>query len=124
VRLRLWWPVLAYCGLIFALSSVSAVPALPVGISDKMAHAILYSGLGFLVARALAGGRGRPVPMRVFVAVLVFAALYGWSDEVHQLFVPHREFDVKDMAADVAGGGIGSGLFWLWSILWGSRHAL
>ncbi len=123
-RLRLWGPVLIYCALIFVLSSVSEVPALPRGISDKWAHTLLYSGLGFLMARALAGGLGRPVPLRVVVIVVLFAGGYGLSDEVHQLFVPRREFDLKDMAADVAGGGIGSGLLWLWSILLRFRHAV
>lgn len=123
-RLGLWGPVLIYCALIFFLSSVSEVPALPGGISDKTAHTLLYSGLGFLVARALTGGLGRPVPLRVVVIVVLFAGCYGLSDEVHQLFVPRREFDLKDMAADVAGGGIGSGLLWLWSILRRFRHAL
>jgi VanZ family protein len=117
-------PVLLYCALIFALSSVSVVPALPGGMSDKTAHAILYSGFGLLVARAVAGGLDRPVNLRVFVEVLACAALYGLSDEFHQLFVPGREFDLKDVAADVAGGGIGSGLLWLWSVLRRSRHAL
>jgi VanZ family protein len=121
-RLALWGPVVLYCALIFALSSVSTVPPLPAGMSDKTAHAILYSGLGLLVARALAGGLGRPVPLRVVVLVLVFAALYGLSDEFHQRFVPHREFDLKDMAADVVGGGLGAGLLWLWGILRRSLH--
>jgi VanZ family protein len=111
-RLGLWGPVLLYCAIIFGLSSISSVPALPGHISDKTAHALLYSGLGFLVGRALSGGIGRPVTMRVLLIVLAFSALYGLSDEVHQLFVPLREFDLKDMAADVAGGGIGSAALW------------
>jgi VanZ family protein len=123
-RLWLWGPVLIYCLFIFSLSSVSAVPALPGGMSDKTAHTLLYSGLGLLVARALAGGIGRPVPLRVVVTAVLFAGAYGLSDEAHQLFVPLRQFDLLDIAADVVGGGIGSGLLWLWSILWRSRHAL
>ncbi len=92
-RLGLWGPVLLYCALIFALSSISSVPALPGHMNDKTAHALLYSGLGFLVARALSGGAGRPVNASVPVIVLAFAALYGLSDEFHQLFVPRRSFD-------------------------------
>ena len=57
-RLILWGPVVAYCALIFTLSSISSVPALPGGMSDKSAHFLLYSGLGFLVARAIGGGAG------------------------------------------------------------------
>jgi hypothetical protein len=123
-RVWLWGPVVLYCALIFALSSVSNVPALPGGMSDKTAHALLYSGLGFLVARALSGGVGRPVSLTMVLISVAFAALYGLSDEFHQLFVPLRQFDLKDTAADIVGSGIGSGLLWLWSILRRFRHAL
>jgi hypothetical protein len=122
-RVSLWGPVILYCGLIFLLSSMSRVPALPGGMSDKMAHALLYSGLGFLAARALAGGFGRPVPWRVVPAVAAFAALYGLSDEAHQLFVPGRQFDLRDTVADVVGGVAGAVLLRLWGILRESRHA-
>jgi VanZ family protein len=123
-RLGLWGPVLLYCALIFALSSISSVPALPGRMSDKTAHALLYSGLGFLAARALSGGIGRPVTARVLFIVLAFSALYGLSDEIHQLFVPSREFDLKDMAADVAGGGIGAAALWVLSTFRRSSDAV
>ena len=93
-------------------------------MSDKTAHVLLYSGLGFLAGRALAGGAGRPVTVRVMLLVLTLCALYGLSDEVHQLFVPHREFDLKDCAADVAGGGLGSAVLWLWSTIRRSSDAI
>ena len=49
----------AYMAFIFGLSSISHTPSLPHG-SDKGLHALLYSGLGALFARARAGGwRGR-----------------------------------------------------------------
>jgi len=116
-RLSLWGPVGFYCALIFALSSNSAVPALPMHVGDKVAHAVLYAGFGFLATRALAGGSGRPVTARAVLGAIVFSALYGLSDEIHQLFVPRRMFDLRDLAADVAGGGLGSAAWWLWSTL-------
>ena len=123
-RRRLWAPVVLYCAVIFALSAVSAVPALPGRMSDKAAHALLYAGLGFLAGRALAGGLGRPVTARVMVLVVAFCALYGLSDEIHQLFVPNREFDPKDMAADIAGGGFGLAVLWAWSTFRRSSDAI
>lgn len=125
-RLYLWGPVVLYCVLIFALSSVSSLPALPSRFSDKHAHLLEYSGLGFLVARAVGGGvlRARPASPRVVAAVLGFAALYGLSDEFHQLFVPNRQFDLEDLAADVIGAAIGAGVLWLWGILRRTRHAV
>jgi VanZ family protein len=116
-RVSLWAPVGFYCALIFALSSLSAVPALPMRAGDKLAHALLYAGLGFLVTRAVAGGFGRPVTARTVIAAVVVSAVYGLSDEIHQLFVPRRAFDWRDLAADVAGGGLGSAAWWMWSAL-------
>lgn len=116
-RVLLWGPVVAYCGLIFGLSSVSNVPALPGHMSDKLAHAILYTGLGSLVARALAGGLGRRVTPSAAALTVAFAAAYGLSDECHQLFVPLRSFELLDLASDAAGGAIGAALAWLCGIL-------
>jgi VanZ family protein len=116
-RLWLWGPVAVYCALIFALSSVSSMPAPPGGISDKAAHALLYSGLGFLVARGVSGGVARPPSVRVAAVVIGFAAAYGLSDEIHQLFVPARQFDLQDLSADVCGAALGTAAWWLWGIL-------
>jgi VanZ family protein len=121
VRLRRWGPVVAYCLLIFALSSTSALPSLPSSVSDKDAHVLLYVGLGVLVARAVSSGRGT-LTWGGFAATVVFAALYGLSDETHQLFVPGRQFDLWDAAADIVGGALGGGAFWLWGILSRIRH--
>jgi len=115
--------VVLYCGLIFALSSVSSVPALPGGISDKLAHALLYSGLGLLVSRAMTGGGPGQLSFPSLMAVVGFAAAYGLSDEVHQLFVPTRQFDPRDLSADVVGAAVGAGVWWLWGILRRTRHA-
>jgi VanZ family protein len=116
-RLWLWGPVVLYCALIFALSSVSSVPALPGGISDKVAHALLYSGLGFLVARGVSGGVARSPSFRVAAVAIGFATAYGLSDEIHQLFVPMRQFDLKDLSADAFGAALGTAAWWLWGIL-------
>jgi VanZ family protein len=108
--------------VIFVLSSISAVPALPMHVGDKVAHAVLYTGFGFLVTRALAGGFRQPATARIVLAAIAVSAAYGLSDEIHQLFVPGRMFDLRDLAADVAGGGLGSAAWWLWSILRRSGH--
>jgi VanZ family protein len=113
-RLWLWGPVILYCALIFGFSSVSDVPPLPGGMSDKTAHVLLYSGLGFLVSRALGGGR---VTRWVAVATVVVVTVYGLSDETHQLFVPNRDFDLRDLTADCTGASLGTAAQWLWGII-------
>ncbi len=109
--------MLVYGALIFSLSSASDLPNLPKGFSDKAAHLLLYSGLGFLLARALAGGLRRRVPAWVPPLVVLLAVAYGVSDEVHQFFVPRRHFDLLDLTADAIGAGLGAGLLWLWGII-------
>jgi len=115
--LLLWFPVAGYALLIFLLSSASDLPSLPGGMSDKAAHALIYSGLGFLLARAIAGGLGRPLPPWTLPIATLLAVAYGVTDEFHQLFVPGRHFDLGDLAADGAGAAAGAVAMWLWGII-------
>ncbi len=87
-----------YMALIFFLSSL---PGSAAGIPppwDKLAHALEYGGLGFLLGRGL----GRPLP------AAVLAVLYGLSDELHQRYVPGREASAGDLLADAVGALIGA----------------
>lgn len=111
----LWLPVVAYMAFIFALSSLQRTPAMPGG-SDKVLHTLLYSGLGFLFARAWAGGVTRVSPGTVAIAV-VFGALYGASDEFHQYFNPPRAVEGADLMADTIGAGLGASALWAWGII-------
>ena len=108
-RLLLWAPVALYMTVIFWLSSISSPPDLPSGVSDKGAHALLYSGLGALLVRAHAGGWRPPVTLRIAAAAIAVATLYGISDEVHQYFVPPRQAEVRDLLADAIGASLAAG---------------
>jgi VanZ family protein len=98
--LRLWLPVVAWAGLIFALSSV---PDLGTGLGGwdlvlrKLAHAAEFAVLGALLLRA-SGRTG---------IAFALGALYAVSDEVHQAFVPGRMGSPLDLAIDVVGVGAG-----------------
>ncbi len=118
---HLWWPVLGYMALIFALSSINEPPPMPEG-ADKNLHALLYAGLGLLVARARAGG-WRGVSVGIVMQATVFGALYGVTDEAHQYFNPPRQVEVLDVVADTIGAGLGAGLLWAWDII-PSRHGV
>jgi VanZ family protein len=106
---------------IFALSSVSHTPAMPGG-SDKLLHSLLYSGLGALFARALAGGWHR-VAFRHLVLTICFGAIYGASDELHQYFNPPRNVEIADVVADTIGAGAAAAALHAWGIIRG-RDAL
>jgi VanZ family protein len=103
-----WLPVLVYCLIIFIQSSFPATEHIPeFDYSDKLLHAAVYAVLGLLLYRALSAMRKRPSTVSLVVLSILMTALYGASDEVHQYFVPTRQAEFLDFAADAAGGIIG-----------------
>ena len=104
-----WFPVLFYCGIIFTLSSFSfdlkTVESLHV---DKIVHLIEYFLLGVLASRAFNNSFPRVAVFKYYFLIILFCSLYGLSDEIHQLFVPGREFSGADILADVLGASIGA----------------
>ena len=97
---------------LFALSSVSRLPALPLlAVSDKVVHALLYVVLGALVARAIDGRRGGTLGVRAVVLAVLWSAAYGVSDEIHQHFVPPRQMEALDVLADAIGAALGVGAY-------------
>ena len=113
----LWLPVIAYMGMLFGLSSLSTVPPPPGDLTDYHVHFAAYVGLAVLTVRALAKGSLRNVTWLVVFGAAAISALYGVTDEYHQRFVPGREFDVFDMAADALGSIVGAGAIGAWSII-------
>ncbi len=92
----------------FWLSSQSRLPrVIPsfVPQGDKFLHAGYFALTALFAARALrqfeGWGRGATA-----VALLVGCLLWGASDELHQSFVPGRDVEAADVAADVVGGGL------------------
>ncbi len=107
----LWLPVLAWMGLIFALSAQPDLPHPDVGWADflvsSLAHAFVFAVLALLLARALGD---RP---RAGLLAFLFTLLYAFSDEFHQAFVPGRVPDLWDLGCDGFGAGVAL-LAWAW----------
>ncbi len=94
-RLAAWGPVVAWCGLIFAFSSV---PDLNSGLAydyplRKAAHMAEYGVLALLTRRA---GASR-------ASAFVFSVFYAATDEWHQSFVPGRAGAASDVIIDGLG---------------------
>jgi VanZ family protein len=107
----LWLPIFAWMAVIFAMSSIpirQAPGILDFPFSDKLIHTGEYAVLGFLIARLV--GR-RTAGTLVIALTAVLALCYGVTDEIHQLYVPNRHFDLRDMMADLIGGALG-GCVW------------
>ena len=93
---------MAYCAGLFWLSAQSNLPQPPAIFAgeDKIIHAVLYGGLSFIVAFGLRRSKRSYSTVFQFWMPILFAALYGISDEFHQYFVPRRSPDLYDLLAD------------------------
>lgn len=114
--IKYWLPVILYMALLFALSSQPSLPKPPGGLSDYHAHMAAYAGLAVTTLRALATGLRNPSWTAVWTAVAI-ASAYGVSDEYHQSFVPNRDADALDLAADAFGSAVGAVAVKAWSII-------
>ncbi len=98
-----WLPVILVAGLIFGLSSLSQPPSVCVGgcssCTTVFLHVIEYFVLAALLLRALKHHAAK----HPYLFAILFAALYGVTDEVHQLFVSGRVFSWLDIGADALG---------------------
>lgn len=105
IKLRYVFLTAAYCGFIFYLSSEPKPPTLDITFpgADKVAHAVLYAGLAATLSLGIQRSNDAPNPTLHFVVPILFAAVYGLSDEFHQSFVPERTFSLLDLAADAFG---------------------
>lgn len=113
-----------YCGLLFYLSSQSELPdtgaVFPLG--DKTAHMIAYGGLAGLVSIGIRRSNDSVAPVVQWSVPIAFAVLYGFTDELHQAFVPIRTFEWLDLVADGVGACLAQA--WLCGVWWrvGFRH--
>ncbi len=99
---------LLYLILIFGLSSIPSDPrpkSAPI-FSDKVAHFVLYAGLGWLFARL--ESRGGASRGRLLLAAVLIAATVGLADEFYQGFVPNRTREFAAWVADLSGGTAGA----------------
>jgi VanZ family protein len=86
----------------------------------KPGHILEYALLGALAVRALIWKRKQTVGL--YGLAFIACELYALSDEIHQIFVPGRSYDVPDLFLDGAGIFVGLILYGLvrW---WVARRA-
>ena len=110
-----WFPLLFIAVLEFYLSSKSTLPRPPFAIPylDKFEHGTIYAGMGFFASRAFKSSSLPVLSVIPGICAILFCVFYGFSDEIHQSFVPNRETDIVDILADTIGGIIGQ---WVYSL--------
>jgi VanZ family protein len=101
-----------WAGIIFYLSHQPGTLTQPLfPLQDKLLHFTAFAILGFLgmgSVRAMTHGYR---PEQAWLVCLV-VGLYGIVDEFHQYFIPGRTVDIFDVAADIAGGVVGTWLMY------------
>lgn len=96
--------------MIFGLSSIpgSRIPDVGVSFADKVAHVLVYGGLGALCFRGLRRSWPLLSIRSTVLAAALLALAYGLTDEFHQMFVPNRSSEFLDLVADLIGGTVGA----------------
>ena len=101
-----------WAGIIFYLSHQPGTLVEPLfPMQDKLLHLTAYAVLGFLgMGSVRAMSHGYRPEQAWLICLLV--GLYGVADEFHQYFIPGRMADGFDVAADIAGGMLGTWLMY------------
>ncbi len=102
---------------IFVASSGPGVPLPPGRNLDKVLHAGAFGVLSALAAWALTRGRLRSATWRLLLGAWLISTAYGVFDEAHQYFVPGRQPDVADVAADALGALAAAAAIRAWGII-------
>ncbi len=105
---KYWLPVLGYGLILFYLASKPGPDYLPkFHYADKAFHFGAFIILGILFFRAFGSLNHGMTPWGVVVLSLVSSAIFGACIEVNQLFLPYRQAEVWDLAADILGSFFG-----------------
>lgn len=102
--MAIWAAVISY------MSSIPGdnLPDLGFVSADKFAHFSEFLVLGILLTRATLGqGPKISLSWAVILSIIV-SVFYAVIDEGRQAFIPGRQVDILDLAADAAGAVLGT----------------
>jgi VanZ family protein len=105
-KINRWVPAIVVCSIIFALSSIHGSVVQDAGLGKESyhinAHFVLYFFLFYAFYKAT-----KNIKFSMFISFL-----YGVTDELHQLFVPGRAFQLIDLAVDFLGILLAAIILW------------
>ena len=95
--------------IIFSLSSQprEVLPVIDIPLIDKFAHLLEYGILGIFTLRVFSLWSEHrflaPLPLaaRLYILPFIFVFLFALTDELHQIPVPGRTFDLADLVTDL-----------------------
>jgi VanZ family protein len=98
-----WSPAILWASMIFVLSSLSFPPSPDLfPAQDKAVHAVIFGLLAGFIFMGFKCERQYD-SKKALMWALVLTSLYGVFDEFHQSFIPNRQVDALDWAADTFG---------------------
>jgi VanZ family protein len=109
-----WLPAIGYMGLIFFLSSLpSHELKISKEIPDYILHVIEYFLCCIFLLLGYAKGIKEHFTKKAYFIAVIISTLYALSDEFHQSFVPTRDANIRDIAADIIGSLLAAGIIYL-----------
>ena len=90
-------------GFFTQLIALLAGRPIPEEVIRTLAHFCEFAGLGLLTCNLCLALKDKPKPIHS----ILFAFGYAITDEIHQIFMPGRAFQLTDLAVDLAGITLG-----------------
>ncbi|MGE5432943.1 MAG: VanZ family protein [Syntrophomonadaceae bacterium] len=101
-------PLVLYWIVLFIATTLPGNDVPNLGVSDKIEHFAAYAVLSVLLCFTYYFQKKfRLLSSRPFLMTILTVSVYGALDELHQLLVPGRSCDIRDLAADVTGALLG-----------------
>lgn len=108
-RKLIYTALVVYWIILLMLTSLPSSSLPDIDISDKWEHFLAYAVLTILLTSALlVQEKSMYLKKSAFILAVLFAALYGLLDELHQMLIPGRNCSLLDWIADFTGALIGS----------------
>jgi VanZ family protein len=106
--LFIYGPLWFYWLILFIATTIPGKYQPDIGISDKIEHFGAYMVLAILLSLTYTyQNKFKFISAKPFLFTFLTIFGYGILDETHQIFIPGRFCDWKDLTADVIGGLIG-----------------
>ena len=98
-------PAIIVTLLIFIFSNQSHPPFIDLGFqwNDKVWHLLAYFAYGITLIFFLLGNFENIKIKRAILYILIFGAIFGVTDEIHQSLIPGRDAEIFDWVADCLG---------------------